>query len=168
VKIVQDTMVELEYELLDKEGEVLETTADDGPVTYLHGHGEILGGLERALDGAEIGANLTVTLAPEDAYGLHDPEGIVAVPRSEFPADAEIVPGDCVDVTVDEDDEDEGTIEMVVVEIRPDTIFLDANHPLAGQEVTFRVNVLTVREATEEEIAQHGSQPDESPGEEEE
>lgn len=154
-------MVELEYELFDPEGTRVETSGEDGPIAYLHGYGEILLGLERALDGAEAGSEIEITLPPDEAYGDYQPDGLVGVPRTEFPPDAEIVPGDWITVRTEpeeSDGDDEGDeIEMHVVEIRPDTIFLDANHPLAGKDVTFKVRVLTVRHATQEEIAERDS-----------
>lgn len=149
--------VELHYELLDEHGHMVESTADEGPVRYVHGRGEILPGLERALEGATAGARLEVELQPDEAYGDYDPEGLVSVPREEMPDDLTLARGDWISVHVEADDEEggklrsgdedgeEGEMEMRVVEVRKDEVVLDANHPLAGQRVTFRVTVASVR-----------------------
>jgi FKBP-type peptidyl-prolyl cis-trans isomerase SlyD len=177
LKIKSGCIVELTYQLKNKDGEVVEKSDEDGPMNYLHGFGEIPTGLEDQLDGVEEGAELEITLAPGEAYGDYNPDGIVSVPRSEFPEDAEIVPGDWIAVTVAEDGAEAGAepgpesgagaaageegeeaetseVEMRVIEISPDAIVLDANHPLAGQQVTFDLRVVSVRQASAEEIAE--------------
>ena len=126
-------------------------------MNYLHGYGEIPAGLEEKLDGVEEGAAMVINLGPGEAYGDYNPDGIIAVPRSQFPEDAEIVPGDWISVTVSDDEEPDAEaqeVEMRVTEISPDAIVLDANHPLAGQAVIFDLHVISVRQATAEEIAQ--------------
>lgn len=157
MKIRKGCIVDLVYELKDSEGDVVESADAAEPMTYLHGYGEIAPGLEEELDGVEEGALLEIVLPPDKAYGDYNPDGIVAVPRSEFPADAEIVPGDWISVQIKQDEESEEVedLEMKVLEISPDAITLDANHPLAGQEVTFDIRVLGVREASAEEIEAH-------------
>lgn len=164
MKIRSGCIVELEFELRNAEGELVENSREAGALTYLHGNDEIPPGLEKELDGVEEGARIEVTLPPGEAYGDYNPDGIVSVPRSEFPEDAEIVPGDWVDVTVADDEEGGGSaeMEMRVVEISPDSIVLDANHPLAGQQVTFDLRVVSVRQATEEEIVARSGES--SPG----
>ncbi len=154
MKIRKGCIVDLVYELKDSEGDVVESADAAEPMTYLHGYGEIAPGLEEELDGVEEGALLEIVLPPDKAYGDYNPDGIVAVPRSEFPADAEIVPGDWISVQIKQDEESDEVedLEMKVLEISPDAITLDANHPLAGQEVTFDIRVLGVREASAEEI----------------
>lgn len=157
MKIKNDCIVELTYQLKDEDGNVVEESGADGPMSYLHGHGEIPEGLERELDGVDVGVEMEVTLGPGEAFGDYDPEKILAVPRDQFPADAEIVPGDTITVSVaDDDDPDAETGEMDtrVVEISPDAIVLDANHPYAGKRMTFDLRVLSVRKATEAELAE--------------
>jgi len=154
LKIRKGCIVDLVYELKDSGGEVVESADASDPMTYLHGYGEIAPGLEEELDGVEEGAVLEIELPPGKAYGEYNPDGIVAVPRSEFPADAEIVPGDWISVQIkqDEDSDEVEDLEMKVMEISPDSITLDANHPLAGQQVTFDIRVIGVREASPDEI----------------
>lgn len=158
MKIQSGCFVELLYQIKNPEGEVVITSDDEGPMNYLHGYGEIPEVLEEKLSGAEEGAAMVIHLGPGEAYGDYNPDGIISVPRSQFPEDAEIVPGDWIGVTVsdDEDEDAEGEeVEMRVVEISPEAIVLDANHPLAGKAVVFDVHVVSVRQATEEEIAEH-------------
>jgi len=163
LKIRKGCIVDLVYELKDSEGDVVESADAAEPMTYLHGYGEIAPGLGEELDGVEEGALLEIVLPPDKAYGDYNPDGIVAVPRTEFPADAEIVPGDWISVQIKQDEESDEVedLEMKVLEISPDAITLDANHPLAGQEVTFDIRVLGVREASAEEIEARESEEEE-------
>lgn len=168
MKIRKGCIVDLVYELKDSEGDVVESADAAEPMTYLHGYGEIAPGLEEELDGVEEGALLEIVLPPDKAYGDYNPDGIVAVPRTEFPADAEIVPGDWISVQIKQDEESDEVedLEMKVLEISPDAITLDANHPLAGQEVTFDIRVLGVREASAEEIEARENEEEEEEEEE--
>lgn len=145
MKIGPNTFVEMHYELFTASGELLETTQEDGPVRYVHGDEEILPGLEAALEGHGAGDEVRVTLSAQDAYGDYNPEGLVSVPRQQFDDDADLEPDTWITVTVAESEEtDEGELEMRVVEVREDEVILDANHPLAGQAVTFAVSVIAV------------------------
>lgn len=169
MKIKNGCIVELTYQLKDEDGAVVEQSSEAEPMSYLHGYGEIPPGLEQKLAGVEAGAEFEVTLAPGEAFGDYDPEKILAVPRDQFPADAEIVPGDTITVSVaDDDDPDAETGEMDtrVVEISPDAIVLDANHPYAGKQMTFDLRVLSVRAASEEELAEHESDEEDEDDEE--
>ena len=173
MKIETGCLIELEYELRNSKGEVIETSAAGSLMTYLHGNEEIPPKLENQLAGRDVGEKVVVTLAPADAYGEFNPDGIVAVPRSEFPEDAEIVPGDWVSIEVsgEEGEETKGEMEMRVVEIAPEAITLDANHPLAGEEITFDLKVASVRKASADEIearnAEKQEEEEEEAGEEE-
>ena len=154
MKIEDGCLIELEYELRNSKGEVIESSSSGSLMSYLHGNEEIPPKLESQLAGRDVGEKIVVTLAPADAYGEFNPDGIVAVPRSEFPEDAEIVPGDWVSIEVsgEEGEEVKGEMEMRVVEIAPEAITLDANHPLAGEEITFDLKVASVRKASQPEI----------------
>jgi FKBP-type peptidyl-prolyl cis-trans isomerase SlyD len=159
VKIHTGCIVELDYELRDAKGDLVEDSQEGGPMVYLHGNDEIPEGLEKELEGRAEGDEVHVTLPPGAAYGDYNPDGIVAVPREHFPADAEIVPGDWIDVTLADEagkaPENPEEMEMKVVEISPEAIVLDANHPLAGQACTFDLTVVSVREASAEERLEH-------------
>jgi len=156
LNIRHGTLVQLDYKLHGPDGELVDASEPGEPMEYLHGHGEVPEALERALEGLEVGARKRIELGPGEAYGRHDPEAIVAVPRDAFPPDREIVPGDTVAVQVQDDEGRDlpgESIDMRVVEISPDAIVLDANHPLAGRSVAFEVAILGVRMLDEHEIA---------------
>lgn len=145
-----DTFVTLAYSLYDEDGELIERSEADDPLTYVHGYGQIVPGLEQALEGLTPGATRSIVVPPEDAYGEYDDEGLFEVPRSEHPelADAQ------VDDELIAEGEDGEEIAMRVVGIADDMFTLDANHPFAGMTLRFEVEIIGVRPATEEEISE--------------
>jgi FKBP-type peptidyl-prolyl cis-trans isomerase SlyD len=143
-------VVRLHYTLRDETGATLESSRGREPLTYLHGSGQLITGLERRIEGASEGHAVTITVPPEEGYGVHDPHGVVRADRATFPDDMELSPG--VEVQADTPD---GPLSFVVVAVEGDEIVLDANHPMAGKTLTFDVEVVDVRAATPEEIA-HG------------
>ncbi len=154
MKIAEGHLVELDYVLKIEDGEVVESSAEEGPLQYLHGNGEIPERLEAALTGLEVGAKLDLTLTPDEAFGEYDLDSLTTVPRSEFPEDTELETDQWIEVGVEvEGQEDEGTyeIDMRVVEINDDSVILDANHPLAGKTITYSVEVREFHEASDEE-----------------
>lgn len=156
MRIERGTVVTLDYELRDADGQQLE---DEGAsMAYLHGgYGGIFPKVETALQGKEVGAELSVTLEPDDAFGEYDADVLRVEPRERFPRELEIgmrfegVPGD------DEGagDDAEGGLIYTVTDITPDTVVVDGNHPLAGERLWFKCSVTDVRSATEEEL-EHG------------
>lgn len=159
MKISEGSIVELNYTLSVEGGEVVESSEQEGPLSYMHGNEEIPPLLEAALSGAEVGKKLELTLSPDDAFGEYDVDALTTVPRSDLPEGEEFVVDTWIAVGVEMEDEDEGVdeyeMEMRVVEVNNEAIVLDANHPLAGVDLTFDVKIVEVREATEEELA-HG------------
>lgn len=146
MKIRNACVVELAYVISRPDGEVLETSDDSGPLEYVHGEGELPPALEDALEGRERGDEVEVDLAPGEAFGDYDADGIVMVPRSELPPDVELVSGEWITVTVDDGDGEREELEMRIVEASAESVVLDANHPLASEAVRFQVRVLSVRE----------------------
>ncbi len=143
--IAQGSLVTIHYSLFDEEGELFESSKEEGPAEFVHGEGDVPPGLEQALEGKGGGETVRVELEHEDAFGAYMPEGLISVPRDELPEDVEL--GDLVPIILTDDEGseiEEGDIEFRVVELRPDEVVLDANHPLAGQKVTFEVEVLAV------------------------
>jgi peptidylprolyl isomerase len=142
-------VVVLKYELYRADGDLFESSEDE-PIEFVQGEGDVLPGLERALEGLEEGAALQVTLPAADAFGEYNPEGLVSVPRAELPPDVDLVKDEWITVVVHgddaDDDEQQGEMDMRIVEAGEDEVILDANHPLAGQDVTFKLEVLAVRE----------------------
>lgn len=145
-----DTFVTLAYTLYDEDGEVIERSDADDPLTYVHGYGQIVPGLEQALEGKAPGTNHSIVVPPEEGYGEYDDEGLFEVQRSEHPelADAQI------DDELVAEGSDGEEIAMRVVGVAEDTLTLDANHPLAGATLRFEIEILGVRDATEEEVAE--------------
>ncbi len=148
-KVGKDTVVSIDYTLTDDDGEVLDSSKGEEPLTYLHGHDQIIPGLEKELDGKSVGDTLKVRIAAEDAYGEHDPERMVEVSREHF--DFEVSPGDYVQAQ----HQDGSVIPFLVVSVEEDKVVLDGNHPLAGKALNFEVEIVAVRPATEEE-KEHG------------
>lgn len=136
--------VSLELEVLDADGEVVDATAPDEPLEIEYGAGELPPSVEEALNGLEVGAKIDVVCPAGEAFGEHSPEAIVSVPRDEFPEDADVSKGAFVDVTVEDDEGGTSEIEAVIVEVNPDAVILDANHPLAGKEARFRATVTAI------------------------
>jgi len=147
-QIKNDVVVTVAYKLT-VDGAVLDEAGADDPLEYLHGHENIIPGLEKALTGKRVGDSLTVTLDPDDAYGDYDPEDVDAVDRDDLPDDLE------VGMELLLEDEAGNFFEASVKEIGADEVVLDFNPPLAGKTVTYEVAVLDIREADEDEI-EHG------------
>lgn len=146
---IQDGVVVTMVYSMSVDGEEIESAPADAPLYYLHGSDNIVPGLEDALEGKGVGAKLTVTLAPEDAYGEYDEEDVqeVDIADIEMPVGG-LNPGDEIEI-----EDADGDIYMAVVkEVRPDVLLLDFNNPMAGKSITFNVEVLALRAATEEEI----------------
>ncbi len=144
-------VVSLEYELKLANGEVVDYSETDEPLEYLHGAENIIPGLERELLGLQVGDTKDVEIAPSDGYGDYDPEDVEVVERSALPKNIPLQLGMVLAVS----DENGDFSEAFVREISPNSVTLDFNHPLAGQRLFFKVKVLGIREATEEELA-HG------------
>jgi FKBP-type peptidyl-prolyl cis-trans isomerase SlyD len=148
MNITQDKVVELEY-VLKVEGEVVDQSEPGEPLTYLHGHSNIIPGLEKALDGKKAGDSLHVTVQPEDGYGERDEDNIEDLDRSDFDDDIE------VGATYYAQAEDGSVLPFTVVGAEGDTVQVDFNPPLAGMVLNFDVTVKSVRDATSEEL-EHG------------
>lgn len=144
------SVVTFHYTLRDPRGQVLDTSAGGEPLSYLEGGGQIIEGLEEALRGAPVGTKKTVTVPAARAYGERDPEQMQQVPRSALPVDGELKVGDQFQAGPDRH-----APIVTVAEINGDNVLLDANHPLAGVDLTFDVEIVGVREATPDEV-QHG------------
>ncbi len=144
-------VVTIHYKLTDNEGQVIDSSEGAEPLAYLHGAGNIIPGLESALVGKAAGAAFQVNIEPEQGYGDLHPELIEIVPREAFQGVDNIEPG----MAFEAQGADGQARRIVVKEVNGDEITIDANHPLAGVDLNFDVQVVEVREASEEEIA-HG------------
>ena len=141
-------VVTLEYAVKDADGTVLDSSGQDGPMLYLQGSGAIAG-LEKGLAGLEVGAEATIGVAAKDGFCERDESKVLELPRGQIPPDAQ------VGTMLAAQDGSGRPIALVVLELRDDVARLDANHPCAGQDLTFEVKVTRVEKATADEI-EHG------------
>ncbi len=148
MNITRDHVVTVHYTLTDDEGNVLDSSRGNEPLVYLQGHGTMIPGFEKALEGANKDSEHQFKIAAVDAYGEHDPEAIFEVERSEFPSDQDIPLGSQV-----QGQSESGHVRSFTVVGHTDSaIKLDGNHPLAGKTLHFDVQVVDVRMATAQEI----------------
>lgn len=150
MQIGNQKVVTIDYTLTDDQGEVLDTSQGQEPLTYIHGLGSIIPGLEEALAGKTAGDALKVTIQPQNGYGERDEELVQAVPRERFPASGEITVGMRFHAQGTG-----GSHVVTVVAVDDKNVTVDANHPLAGVVLAFDVKVVDVRDATADEL-QHG------------
>lgn len=150
--IQKDRLVQFEYQLRSDSGELLDSSDLQGPLEYLHGHGDILLGLEEALTGATDGQKIAVRLSPEKAYGPVYDELVQRVPSSVFDDVESIEPGMQFEATVQN-----GQVRKVLIkEVTADNVVVDGNHHLAGQWLNFDIEVTMVRPVSEQELKTRG------------
>ena len=149
MQIARNKVVSLRYTLRDERGDVL-GAAGGASLSYLHGKGNIIPGLEQALAGKSAGDKVDVTVAPDQGYGARDERLVQIVARSKFGEVADLAPGMQVRATGPQ-----GPRLVTVVRVDRDFVTVDGNHPLAGRTLNFSVEVAEVRKATHEEIS-HG------------
>ncbi|MFX3681297.1 MAG: FKBP-type peptidyl-prolyl cis-trans isomerase [bacterium] len=142
-------IVSFHYTLRNPEGRILDTSRDAEPVVFLEGAGMIIDGLDEALQNAKPGEQLKVEVPPEKGYGHPDPSQVQAVPRDRIPVPGDIKIGDQYQTGPNP-----GDPVVTVVAVNGDQIMLDANHPMAGLQLTFEVEVMQARIARAEEINQ--------------
>ena len=151
MNIVKHAVVAFHYTLTNDAGEVLDSSENQDPLVYLHGTGGVIAGLEAALEGKVAGDSLQAVIAPEEAYGAHDPQLIQVVPRSAFAGIEVIEVG--MRFTASDGEGQQQSVGIAAVE--EDEITVDGNHPLAGETLHFDVQIVSVRPATETEV-NHG------------
>ncbi len=161
MQITKDSVVTIHYTLRDPQGQVLDSSQGDQPLVYLHGVGGLVSGMEEALEGRESGEDFTVEIPPEQAYGQKDEAMVQPVPRNLFQGVDQIEPGMRFAAQTEQGPR---PVTVVSVDEDADEITIDANHPLAGITLHFAVQVVDVRDATEEE--KQAGQARESPGHE--
>lgn len=146
----KDVVVSIAYTLKNDSGEVLDSSDGREDLNYLHGHDNIVTGLEEALDGASIGDSVSASVAPDKGYGVRNDDLVFQVPRDRLP-DSDVELGMQFAAQ-----DSEGNQQIVtVVGLNEETVTLDGNHPLAGETLHFDVTVNGVREATATEL-EHG------------
>jgi FKBP-type peptidyl-prolyl cis-trans isomerase SlyD len=149
--IEKGKVVLIHFTLKDGTGEVIDTSEGRPPLPYLHGHGNLVPGVEEGLEGHVVGDKLDIEVPPEKGYGPREEDATAEVPRNAFPPDAHVFAG----MQFQAEDEN-GNVGMIwVSEVRGTTIVIDRNHPLAGKTLHFSVEVTGIRDALPAEL-EHG------------
>lgn len=152
MKVSSGTVVSMHYVLTNSKGEELDKSSPTEPLSYLHGKGQIVPGLEKQLDGLSKGDKRDkLEIIPSEGYGEVEAYLKTTVERSKFPTDIEIKPG----MQFMMQSQEGYRRPFVVTAVTNDQVEIDGNHPLAGETLYFKIEITDVREATEEEI-QHG------------
>lgn len=155
MKIAKNKVVTMHYTLTTDDGSEVDSSRGSEPLTFLFGSGQIISGLEDALEGKDKGEQIKVRVKPEDAYGVRDDNLKQIVDRKAFEGADDLEAGMQFHAM-----SDEGPILVTVVDVKGDKITIDGNHPLAGQNLNFDVQIVDVRAATPQELAHghaHGS-----------
>lgn len=148
--ITKDSAVTFIYTLKDDEGTIVDQSPEGQPLAYLHGHANIIPGLEKQLEGKSAGEKVLVSVEPAEAYGEYQEMAVQEVPRENFQG--------VEDIQVGMQFQSQAGDQMMLVtvkEVTDSTVTVDANHPLAGQRLHFDVEIVEVRSATEDELS-HG------------
>lgn len=155
MEISKEKVVRIHYTLKDKSGEVLDSSDGQPPLAYIQGLGNIIPGLEKALDGKQVGEKLKVVIPPEDAYGVRNESFVKSIPLSEFENQSDVKVGAQFRVETSQK-----THIATVTNIENENVTIDLNHLLADEALHFDVEVMEIREATQEELSHghvHGS-----------
>lgn len=150
MNIEDKKVVSFHYTLRDEHGEQLESSREGEPMTYLHGSGSIIPGLEKALAGKVAGDTFEVNVEPAEAYGERNEDGIQRVPAKHFKQAGRLKPGQVVVLQTRQ-----GPRQLTVMKVGRFNVDVDTNHPMAGMSLTFDVEISDVRDATDEEVS-HG------------
>ncbi|MFM8445540.1 MAG: peptidylprolyl isomerase [Methylococcus sp.] len=150
MQIAHQKVVSIHYTLTNVDGDIIDSSEGSEPLSYLHGFGNIIPGLENALTGREVGDRFSVSVAPAEGYGERDDAMVQAVPRTAFQGVDEIQPGMQFQAQ-----SPEGMQLVTVIGVEGEEVILDGNHPMAGLTLNFAVEVTEVRDATHEEL-DHG------------
>jgi FKBP-type peptidyl-prolyl cis-trans isomerase SlyD len=150
VDITADKVVLIHYTLKDDAGAVLDSSAGGEPLAYIQGHGNLVPGLEKALEGKQDGSTLAVTVPPAEGYGIRDSKLVQHTPKRALQGSGEIRKGMQFQGRTDD-----GMRLFTVTAVAGDMVTLDGNHPLADQNLHFEIEVVSVRDATAEEL-EHG------------
>ncbi|MCW8883349.1 MAG: peptidylprolyl isomerase [Sedimenticola sp.] len=151
MQITDFKAVILDYVTRDQSGEIIDSSANDGYLTYIHGTESLIPALEEALSGHQQGEKLSISISCDDAYGERDESLIESVPRENFPGVEQIEVGMQFQTEMEE-----GVPFMVtVVDLDDESVTVDGNHPLAGKVLNFDLEIIEVRDASSDEI-EHG------------
>ncbi len=147
MEVDKDCIITIHYTIKDSEGNIVDSSVNEEPLEYLHGHDMMLPGLEHALNGRSNGSSVALWLEPDEGFGLHDEDKILELDRTEFSEDAEIEAGMEFDI---EDEEGEGII--TILSVQGEKVIADRNHPLAGKKLYVEAEILNIKKAEDWEI----------------
>ena len=150
MKVEKDCVVQFHYHLKDEALNLLEDSRKGEPMAYLHGHNNIFEKMEAELSGKEVGDSFSVTLAPEEAYGARQENTMQRVSRKHISTKGKLKPGMVINVNTDK-----GQRQVVVAKVGKFVVDVDTNHPMAGKTLTFEIELMDIRQATNEELT-HG------------
>ena len=150
MKIAPNKVVVLHYAVSDSEGTLIDSSYDHSPLAIIHGTGYLIPGLEEALVDHVVGDKFEVSVDAENAYGQRHDGFVQTVPKAMFENIEDLDVGTQLRATTDE-----GEQTVIVIDVTDDAITVDGNHPLAGIDLQFDVEILEIRDATEDELA-HG------------
>ena len=151
MKVEKDKVVLMHYTLKNDAGDVIDSSDGGDPLPFLQGHGNIIPGLESALEGSKMGDKLDVSIKPEDGYGERMKNAIQEIPSSALQGIDEVKVG----MQLQSQDQDGNAFLVTVTKVEDDKITVDGNHPLAGQTLHFSVSIESIRKAETEELS-HG------------
>ncbi|RYY76320.1 MAG: peptidylprolyl isomerase [Gammaproteobacteria bacterium] len=150
MNISPNSVASIHYTLTDGDGKVIDSSEGQEPLAYLHGAGNIIPGLEKALLGKTVGDKFTVSIPASEAYGVRDDSMVQQLPSNMFSGI------DNIEVGMEFHAETEHGLQVVTVtNVEGDNVTIDGNHPLAGVDLTFDVEVADIRAASAEEL-EHG------------
>jgi len=147
MQICNDLVVTIEYTVTDTKGSIIDSSDDNEPLSFIQGRGRVFDGLENALIGRSSGDRLSISLAPEQAYGTRDEKLVKQIPKEQFNFDDQIEPG--MKFKTKKEDR---VMSVIVTEVTDEQVTVDANHTLAGVDVNIDLVIISVREAIEEEL----------------
>ena len=148
--VQNDLVVTMDF-TLTVDGEIIDQSEAGEPIQFLQGYGQVIPGLEQALEGMTVGESKEIDVEPDEGYGEEDEEAFAAIPRAEFPAEIPLMAG----IELQLRDQDGEVLEAFIDEIREDVVMLNFNHRLAGKRLHFWVRIIDIRAATAEEL-EHG------------
>ena len=145
--VEKDKAVSFHYTLKNEDGEQMETSREKDPMSYLHGANNIIPGLEKALEGHAVNDAFSVTVQPEEAYGVRNETNVQRVPLKRLKGIGKVSVGQILNLQTNQ-----GQVQVTVLKVGRFNIDVDGNHPLAGKALTFDVEITDIRDASEEEL----------------
>jgi len=146
----KNKVVSFHYDLKNADGDPMESSRENDPMTYLHGFNAIIPGLEKAMEGHAVGDTFSATVEPEDAYGVRNENNVQRIPLKRLKGIGKVQVGQILNLQTNK-----GQVQVTVLKVGRFNVDVDGNHPLAGQQLTFDVKITDMRDATEEEL-KHG------------